>query len=142
LKIFTIGYQSVEVEDFIETLQKAGVTRLVDCRSKPWSRQSSFAKDKLERLLKRAGIEYRWAPKLGGKEGKRPDGWDGALNHIIERASQGKVIAVMCMEYDPTQCHRGLWLQPDLEARGVLVEHLFAPRNQPKKQENYTLDKY
>ena len=139
-KIYTVGYQGVDLGFFIKALREKGITRLVDCRSYPWSRSREFTRKKLEKSLNDANIEYRWVPKLGGKEGKRPLGWNSALAHVIERANQGKIIALLCMEYDPTKCHRGKWIQPDLESKGVQVEHIFASLDRPKP--NYSLEEF
>ena len=60
-KIYTIGYEGASVEDLIATLQNAGVKRLIDIRSSPYSRRSEFSKDEISAALKDELSRYETA---------------------------------------------------------------------------------
>lgn len=125
MKIYDIGYGQTRINNFIEALNKAKVKTLVDIRSKPYSRNKDFTKHNLRRTLHSNQIGYRWMPTLGGKEGVRAKGWFTALQELMALAKSWEPICVMCMERDPSQCHRGRWLEPDLKTHDVILEHLF-----------------
>jgi hypothetical protein len=56
-KLFTIGYEGVELKDFITALKAAGATVLLDVRELPISRRRGFSKNALKAALAEAGID-------------------------------------------------------------------------------------
>ena len=138
--ILTVGHGNLPQETLIRHPLDAGVARLVDVRSTPYSRwHPHFNRCRIAEAAEAAGITYEWAPALGG----RPDDpslrtADGApdytlmarhqpLLEAIDRllAPAGEVsTAIMCSEGDPARCHRTLLIAPLLVARGVAVRHL------------------
>jgi uncharacterized protein (DUF488 family) len=123
---YTIGYSGRTINDFIDVLRNAGVATLVDIRFSPVSRfKPEFSKNNLKRLLEANGIHYIHKPEWGvprdirafsiGK-GTRDDIWSwydsNILPNVVRRNldeffnSMEHPIALMCVEYDPTQCHR------------------------------------
>lgn len=138
--VLTIGHSNHESDEFIALLQQAGVQVLVDVRSQPYSRYSpQFSKGVLERAVEDAGIEYRHMPALGG----RPDGdeyydeWGHALYGVyaesevfqegiasLVRAIEGSIVAVMCSEEDPKDCHRRLLVGRVLDEHGIRSVHI------------------
>ena len=69
--IRTIGHSNHPIERFVALLKAAGIARLVDVRSMPWSRRfPQFGRERLARSLAEAGIAYAWEGEaLGGKPG-------------------------------------------------------------------------
>ena len=129
--ICTIGYSHSAFPDTRVLLGKYGIERLVDVRSNPKFRvKKGYSAKELEAAL---GEGYRWEPRLGGKYGKpdafqgstgpRHPGWREALDELTSEAAARRV-CIMCKEEDPSECHRGQWIQPELEARGVRVVHI------------------
>ncbi len=138
--ILTVGHGNLPRETLIRHLLDAGVARLVDVRSTPYSRwHPHFNRRRIAEAAEAAGIAYEWEPALGG----RPDDpalrtADGApdytlmarhpaLLEAIDRlvtASGEASTAIMCSEGDPARCHRTLLIAPLLVARGVAVRHL------------------
>jgi uncharacterized protein (DUF488 family) len=123
---YTIGYSGREINEFIEIVEKAGIATLVDIRFSPISRfKPEFSKNNLKRALETNGIIYIHRPEWGvprdiraysiGKR-TRADIWDWydsyVLPNIIKRNlndffnSMEHPIGLMCVEYDPTECHR------------------------------------
>lgn len=133
--IKTIGHSNHPIERLVDLLRAAGVGRLVDVRSTPWSRRHpQFGKDRLARSLAEAGIGYlHEGAVLGGKPdgggsydslAARPD-FKTALDRLVE-AAEGTTLCLMCAEKDPLDCHRTVLVSRHLAERGVAVEHLLA----------------
>ena len=139
-ELLTVGHGNLALDVLIGNLRGAGVGRLVDVRSAPYSRwHPQFNRKSIEAASEAAGIAYEWEPALGG----RPD--DPALRtadgqpdyelmaehppflEAIERliaAVEATPTAIMCSEGRPERCHRTLLVAPALLARGASVRHL------------------
>ncbi|MBI4295196.1 MAG: DUF488 domain-containing protein [Chloroflexi bacterium] len=123
---YTIGYSGRDINGFIDTLRKAGIATLVDIRFSPVSRfKPIFSKDNLKRALESNGIAYVHRPDWGvprdirayslAKQ-NRDDIWawydSNILPNVVKKNLDGffnsmeHPIALMCVEYDPTECHR------------------------------------
>ncbi len=143
MRIFTIGYESTTVPEFLAALQNAGVRRVIDVRAVPNSRRPGFSKTPLRNALAEAGIDYVHLRALGtpaeGRAAARA-GRHADLERIyasqlelpeaivqsaqmLELAAE-KPSALLCYERDPAHCHRTLLL--DAVAAGAQVEHLYA----------------
>jgi uncharacterized protein (DUF488 family) len=124
----TIGYESTAVPEFLATLRDAGIELLVDVRAVASSRRPGYAKTALAANLASVGIEYLHLRGLGTpKEGRvaaragrhaemhaifrahlsTPDAQAdlAALADIVEA---GRRACLLCLEADPTHCHRSL----------------------------------
>jgi uncharacterized protein (DUF488 family) len=106
--LFSIGTSNRKLAEFLEALERRGVTEIVDVRSRPWSRVPHFNRNQLERAARDRGLEYRWEGEtLGGLGAMDPNapGTVGAVDAIAKACSDQNV-AAFCAEGDPTQCHR------------------------------------
>jgi hypothetical protein len=139
--LYSIGHSNHDWPGFLALLQRAGITAVVDVRSSPYSRRlPHFTRDALEPGLRAAGIAYVF---LGDQLGGRPQdssvyGPDGrvdyekvrktfAFQHGLERLVQGLerfMVAMLCAEEDPLDCHRGLMIAPALRDVGIAPLHL------------------
>ena len=63
--IWTIGYEGLSLEQFLELLKANGIEHLVDIREAPISRKAGFAKAALSEAVERAGIRYSHVRALG-----------------------------------------------------------------------------
>jgi uncharacterized protein (DUF488 family) len=142
MHIFTIGYESATVPEFIAALNTAGVERVIDVRALPLSRRPGFSKSPLRNALEDAGIEYVHLKALGtpsegrtaARAGRHADMariYAGQLElpeamvqsaEMLELAAE-KPSALMCMERDPIHCHRTLLLKA--VAPDAKVTHLY-----------------
>ncbi len=123
---YTVGYSGRTIAEFIVTLKKANVATLVDVRYAPVSRyKPDFSKNNLKRALETNGIAYIHRPDWGvprdvrglsiGKE-TRNDIWEWYDENVLPTVAKKNLdeffntmehpVAFMCMEYDPTECHR------------------------------------
>ena len=139
-EITTVGHGTLVLDVLIGNLRRAGVERLVDVRSTPYSRwHPQFNRKSLEAASEAAGIAYEWEPALGGRPEdptlRTPDGdpdYERMAQHppfleAIERllaAAEGTRTAIMCSEGAPERCHRTLLVAPALLARGASIRHL------------------
>ena len=137
MRIFTIGYESATVGEFLAALKQAGVERVIDVRAVPNSRRPGFSKNLLRNELAEVGIDYVHLRALGtpadgraaaraGRTGDLKRIYDGQLElpeaiaqgaQMIELAKE-KPSALLCYERDPSGCHRTLllrWVAPDAE---------------------------
>lgn len=106
--LFTIGYSTRTLPEFLRELERRGITQLWDVRSSPWSRNQPFNANQIERWAERGGILYRQAGDvLGGRAEIPLDHPDylAALDRLLDAACREPLV-IMCSEGDPTQCHR------------------------------------
>jgi uncharacterized protein (DUF488 family) len=137
MRIFTIGYESATVGEFLAALKRAGVERVIDIRAVANSRRPGFSKNLLRNELAEVGIEYvhlralgtpadgRAAARAGRTEDlKRIYSGQLELPEAIAESAQmlalanEKPSALLCYEREPGGCHRTLLLRavaPDAE---------------------------
>lgn len=138
--ILTVGHGNLSQDALIGKLRRAGVARVVDVRSRPYSRwHPHFNRRRIAEALTDAGIAYECEPALGGKpedpslltaEGapdyaliaRHPPFLD-ALDRLVTTSAEAST-AIMCAEGDPAGCHRTVLIVPLLVERGVTVRHL------------------
>jgi uncharacterized protein (DUF488 family) len=123
----TIGYEGASLDDFLATLQRAGVAAVIDIRDVPASRRPGFSKNVLAAALASAGVSYTHLKPLGdpkpGREAARRGDHDEfvrvftahvaspqadvALQQAVDIATS-KPSVLLCYERDPRHCHRTL----------------------------------
>ena len=123
-RIYSVGYEGLEVKELVRHLVSSKVTLVVDVRLNPVSRRPGFSRKALSAKLEEAGVSYRHEPDLGnprenrdsfrrgdGEEGRRrmraqlDNGSGPALMRLIEDA-RGSRVAVLCVEREGLRCHR------------------------------------
>jgi uncharacterized protein (DUF488 family) len=140
----TIGYEGATVAGLLDTLRDARVELLVDVRAIAGSRRPGFAKSKLAANLATAGIDYLHLRGLGtpadgraaARAGRHEEMRAIYLAHLATPGAQealevldgivrgGRRVCLLCLEADPTHCHRSL-VAAALAARLPLrVSHL------------------
>lgn len=128
LNLFTLGYQGVDVETYVQKLKAAGVGIVADVRETPWSHKRSFCKNILSSELSRAGIEYVHVKTAGNpKENRRnatdiadclmrykeylsnnPAGVMDLLEVVRTAAARNRSVCLTCFERDVHECHRSI----------------------------------
>ena len=63
--LFTIGYEGLSVEDYMNKLIQNNIKLVCDVRRNPISRKFGFSKGKFSEILTELSIEYRHFPDLG-----------------------------------------------------------------------------
>lgn len=77
LTLCTVGYEGRNVDDLLDVLLTAGVTRLVDVRELPLSRNRGLSKTALGHSLNDIGIAYEHMKPLGNPKENRERYWSG-----------------------------------------------------------------
>lgn len=141
--VFTIGHSVHTFEYFVSLLKRWRISAIADVRSAPHSRwQPQFNRNPFQRLLKEESIAYVFlGAELGGRggdesvfdENSRVKYQRIAASSLfldgLERVRRGCMnmsLALMCVERDPIECHRGLLVSRYLAADGIDVLHIDA----------------
>ena len=124
--VYTVGYQGLSIDGFLNLLLRRGIQVLVDIRHVPMSRVYGFHSSTLGRHCTSVGIEYLSERDLGVPKGVREAYWStgdhgafkAAYSEIVRRnvGSMKRVAgqmresatAVMCVEASAHECHRRL----------------------------------
>lgn len=120
IAIYTIGYEGITIDEFINILIKSGIKTLIDVRNKPFSYKYGFNITWLKKYLPEFDIEYISIPELGIREELRkkyPKNklWKIYKNNISKKHDiLNKVVQIinhspsmlMCFEKKPMDCHR------------------------------------
>ena len=123
--IYTIGYESAAIEDFIATLKTAKIQRVIDVREHPLSRKKGFSKNILQAVLNENDIEYTHLKGLGdpkdGREAARLGDYKKFFQifstHMKSQQAQAdlkiaielvqeSVSCLLCFERKPEECHQ------------------------------------
>jgi len=124
--LFTIGYEGISLEEYLNRLIKNDVKILVDVRRNALSMKYGFSKSQLQRYCNNLGIEYVHFPEVGIQSEQRQQlntqlDYDNLFSIYCENnlkkttSSQVKIlellekhsrIALTCFEADICQCHR------------------------------------
>jgi len=124
--LYTIGYEGLHLEEYINLLIGQNVRMLIDVRKNAYSMKFGFSRHILERGLREAGIHYIHLPGLGVDSAKRREAntdkqWYNmfqeyfeetlplhgkelsTIKEMIERLNR---VAITCYEATPEDCHR------------------------------------
>ncbi len=124
--LFTIGYEGISLEAYLNKLIQKDIKVLVDVRNNPLSQKFGFSKTQLEKYCWMAGIEYTHFPDVGiqsayRKELKTQSDYDdlffiykqktisttqSSQQKILDILKDKERIALNCFEANICQCHR------------------------------------
>ncbi len=129
--IFSIGYEGITIDEFINRLTKSNVTTLLDIRNNPMSMKFGFSGKTLKRICEERGVKYKSIPELGiqaeirkplikmndyetlfldFEENHMPTATQ-YLEEIKEMLENNERIALMCFEACLDKCHRKIVAQ-------------------------------
>jgi len=141
--LFTLGYEGIHFEEYVNKLIRNNVKLLCDVRRNPLSRKFGFSQRSLSTLLPKMGIQYQHLPELGIESESRqqlnsmsdyealfaqyrktlPDRASG-LGRVMELLDQQKRIALTCFEKESHCCHRHCVSDFLASRHGLSVVHL------------------
>lgn len=124
--LMTIGYEGRCLEEYLNTLLRAGVTVLCDVRRNAISRKYGFSKTVLSRASEGVGLDYRHLPELGIASERRRElataedyaalfeayeqdtlaDYGPVLQQCRDWVRDGDRVALTCYERSPERCHR------------------------------------
>ncbi len=123
--VYTVGYEGLQVDGFLNILLEAGIEQVIDVRHNPISRRYGFHKSTLSRLCQNLHITYRHVPEVGIPSELRanlrhPSDYiplfknyereilPAQLGTIKKITSwiESRPSVLVCMEANPDSCHR------------------------------------
>jgi uncharacterized protein (DUF488 family) len=124
--LFTIGYESLSIDAFINILISNSIVALVDVRKNPISMKYGFSKTRFADYINLAGLSYFHIPELGVPSELRKDlksvaayhklfeyystailpNQKDALEKLKSIIKDQKRVAITCFEADYHLCHR------------------------------------
>jgi uncharacterized protein (DUF488 family) len=124
--LYTIGYEGISIEAYLNKLIRNNVKALVDVRNRPQSMKFGFSKNRMSAYCASVGIAYFHFPEVGIASEKRQQledqsDYDALFEHyrrndlpktvatqktILELLKKHERIALTCFEADHGQCHR------------------------------------
>ena len=124
--LFTIGYEGISLEQYLNKLINHGVEVLCDVRKNSLSMKYGFSKSQLQNSCNGIGIKYVHIPELGIASNKLQElntqsDYDQLFlqyrhdvltstrtqqNEILELLKSHKRVALTCFEANICQCHR------------------------------------
>ena len=124
--LFTIGYEGLSLEEYLNKLILSDIKVLCDVRRNPLSMKFGFSKSQLQKACQGVGIEYVHIPELGIESDKRQvlntqydydklfslyrsEMLTQTLDYqlkLITLLKEKKRIALTCFEANINQCHR------------------------------------
>ena len=160
--IYTIGHSTHQIDYFLSLLNEYNVNCLIDVRSVAASSYNpQYNQEPLKNYLKDHGITYLHFPEEFGARFIDPDLLDDegrvdfervrktfAFKNGMERLWQGVekgfVIALMCSESEPLDCHRFSMVSVGLIKDGFEVKHILKDKTlkEHKELENVLLKRY
>lgn len=158
--IYTVGYTSFPIEDFLRVLKEHGIGCVIDVRSVPRSAYyTDFNDSPLKETLRENGILYRnYAEEFGARQEDRslyPNGYldfeafaaTEAFRRGVEKVDagteRGYKFALMCAEKDPFNCHRCILVGRNFKEHGYTVLHLEKERTETQEDiETRLLERY
>ena len=131
--VFSIGYERLTIDAFLNKLIANNITVVVDVRNNPQSMKYGFSKKSFKQYIESAGMKYIHIPELGIPSAMR-NGLGTSVSHktlfkayenrllpehemeikqLLDLTNQNERIALVCFEADHHFCHRH-----------TLIEHL------------------
>lgn len=125
-KLYTIGYEGISIEEYLNKLIKSDIKVLCDVRKNPLSRKFGFSKNQLSGAVEKVGIKYIHFPALGIESKFRANLDEMSdyerlfkkyakhtipkqqefIEQIIDLVETEKRVAITCYEASPQMCHR------------------------------------
>ncbi len=124
--LFTIGYEGISLEEYLNRLIKNDVKVLVDVRNNPLSMKYGFSKSQLMRFCENLGIQYVHLPEVGIQSELRQE-LNSQVDYdklfvaykrknltrtvttqmkILNLLKENGRVALTCFEANICQCHR------------------------------------
>ncbi|MDR8389636.1 DUF488 domain-containing protein [Aliifodinibius sp. S!AR15-10] len=143
-KIYTIGYEGIKAETYMNRLLQNDVRLLVDVRKNSMSRKFGFSKSQLQEMCDELDITFMHVPELGIAKEKRKDVDTRAEYQELFREYEETIlpkrtqqleklyglyreyqrVALTCYEKDPKDCHRHKITNRLESTFEIPVEHL------------------
>lgn len=144
-KVYSLGYEQRTINEFIQLLNNADVTILVDVRENAWSHKLDFRKNMFSSKLGQAGIQYFHIPEAGNPKSIRKkfikpktlltkyhsylketnSGLKEIMKIIVDAKKMNRNVCLTCFEKDFSCCHRSIILtEIKIKMPSLIINHL------------------
>jgi uncharacterized protein (DUF488 family) len=124
--IFTVGYEGLTIDSFLNKLIARNIMAVIDVRNNPQSMKFGFSKRRFSEYIEKAGLKYMHIPELGIPSALRK-GLGSSVSHetlfrkyetellpkqtvakkrLLDLIEKTPRIALVCFESDHHFCHR------------------------------------
>jgi len=124
--LYTIGYEGISLEGYLNKLLRNDVKILIDVRNNPLSMKYGFSKTLLKRFVENVGVQYIHFPAVGIQSDQRQElnaqvdydilfmkykkynlpNTTNTQVEILNLLKKNKRVALTCFEANICQCHR------------------------------------
>ena len=131
MRVFTLGYQGLDLGGYIRELVKVGAGTVLDVRERAWSNRPDFVKSSLDQGLRDANISYLHLQAAGNPSEIRktaktaeecltkyrrylldnPDAVGELYSYVRMAAESGRPACLLCYERNPHDCHRSVLIE-------------------------------
>ncbi|MEL1135054.1 DUF488 domain-containing protein [Desulfitobacterium sp. THU1] len=140
--VYTIGHSTHSHEQLLKLLKEKDINCVVDVRSVPYSRYANlYNREVLKAFLNTNKIIYLFMGKeLGARQASpllyTPEGYldfektsksdvfRSGIKRVLVGLEKNYIIALMCTEKDPIDCHRAILVGKELKEVGCSVRHI------------------
>ncbi len=142
--LFTIGYEGISFERYVNTLIAERVRLLCDVRANPVSHKPGFSREDMARILPKVGIPYAGMPGLGVpyhirrasknavvtekpfvRYRRELQNKQSLVQDLESKLDDYRRVAITCFEKLPAHCHRHCISETIAAARpNIRVRHL------------------
>jgi uncharacterized protein (DUF488 family) len=124
--VYTIGYEGISVDTFLNRLIQNSIDLVADVRAVPLSRKYGFSGRQLENILSKINIKYSSVKDLGVADGIRKRMGEISreeylylyevslknktkqLEEISQTVNSSGNVAILCFEKNHEECHRSV----------------------------------
>lgn len=126
MKVFTLGYQGLSLENYVETLLASNVGIVLDVREVAWSYNRRYIKSVLQKTLIEAGIKYTHLRICGNPSSNRKTATsieeclsryrdylnenaeclETLLKYVELASGRNQPACLTCYEHKAEDCHR------------------------------------
>ena len=142
--IYSLGYEGLSIDAFLDILLKVGIQVVIDSRSNPISRKYGFSKFILAGKCLDVGIGYHQFSDIGipseprRKVRDRQNLWDFYVTEILSKnlnvlrsiadMCRSKPSVLICFEKNPEDCHRHIVARELSVITGLPIIHYIEGR--------------
>lgn len=143
--IYTIGYEGISFEEYLNKLIQKNITLLIDVRRNALSMKYGFSKKQLQNAVEELGIKYIQLKKLGIESSKRQklntrkdyeklfkvyksrikEKNTAEVDEILALFREHRRIALTCFEHDHTLCHRHIITEVICDKIPSMKSHIY-----------------
>jgi len=144
MKCYTVGHSTYEIDEFVKLIASRNINCIVDVRSQPYSKfVPQYNREMLKAELLKHGIKYIFMGNLLGARWTNEHllmdsgivdfekvietrDFKYGIFRVLDGIKKGYIIAIMCSEKEPSECHRFSLVARALRHQEIDVHHILS----------------